>query len=342
MALLGQLIVGAVAMGNPITITGAEQQVGSEIGYMIGQVDYVAVEAFDPAVPHGIGNANLGVSIAEPDYIASGAASLTSLFGANQVTVGGSTDVSATWIGPPPDADDIHVGAGSSFLISFVVGLSPVQLNINGAIEVSLVAYPDLHPEETFTYMRLSSLGTPLWEERLDGTDSETSRLISHSEPLTPGQEYVLEAYAESGTVATLDHHGAKSRNSSFYFTATVPEPTTIEGTVDIDPDTLNLQSKGNWITCYIELPEGYDVAHIDIGSILLNGVVPAENKPTEIGDYDDDGLPDLMVKFDRSDVCEILDPGDEVEITVTGELTDETPCQGSDTIRVIDKGGKK
>ena len=73
-----------------------------------------------------------------------------------------------------------------------------------------------------------------------------------------------------------------------------------------------------------------------------MNGVVPAENKPTEIGDYDDDGLPDLMVKFDRSDVCEILDPGDEVEITVTGELTDETPFQGSDTIRVIDKGGKK
>ncbi len=115
-----------------------------------------------------------------------------------------------------------------------------------------------------------------------------------------------------------------------------------IPSSIDIDPDTLNLKSKGNRITAYIELPEGYDVAHIDIGSILLNGEVPAENKPTEIGDYDDDGLPDLMVKFDRSDVCEILDPWDEVEITVIGELTDETPFQGSDTIRVIDEGGEE
>jgi len=32
-----------------------------------------------------------------------------------------------------------------------------------------------------------------------------------------------------------------------------------LSATVDLDPDTLNLESKGKWITCYIELPEGYD-----------------------------------------------------------------------------------
>ncbi len=48
------------------------------------------------------------------------------------------------------------------------------------------------------------------------------------------------------------------------------------------------------------------------------------------------------MVKFDRSAVQHILQVGDEIEITVTGELNDETPFKGSDTIRVIDKGGKK
>jgi hypothetical protein len=48
------------------------------------------------------------------------------------------------------------------------------------------------------------------------------------------------------------------------------------------------------------------------------------------------------MVKFDRSAVQGILGAGSEVEITVTGELEDDTKFEGSDTIRVIDKGGKK
>lgn len=115
----------------------------------------------------------------------------------------------------------------------------------------------------------------------------------------------------------------------------------TIEGCADIDPDTLNLKSKGKWITCYIELPEGYDVADIDVSTIKLNDTVPAEAKPTAIGDYDGDGIADLMVKFDRSAVQALLQEG-EVELTVTGELTDETPFEGSDTIRVINPGGKK
>jgi len=115
-----------------------------------------------------------------------------------------------------------------------------------------------------------------------------------------------------------------------------------IEAAIDIDPDTLNLNSKGKWITCYIELPEDCDVDDIDISTILLNYQIPAEPHPTCIGDYDDDGVPDLMVKFDRSDVQQILQVGDNVEITVTGELNDGKLFEGMDTIRVIDKGGKK
>ena len=118
--------------------------------------------------------------------------------------------------------------------------------------------------------------------------------------------------------------------------------PDVIQATIDIDPDTLNLNSKGKWITCYIELPGDYDVEDIDVRTIKLNDEVPAESRPTGIGDCDDDGIAELMVKFDSSAVQEILEAGDEVEITVTGELNDDTKFEGSDTIRVINKGGKK
>jgi hypothetical protein len=109
--------------------------------------------------------------------------------------------------------------------------------------------------------------------------------------------------------------------------------------TIDFDPDTLNLKSKGKVVTVYIELPVGYDVSQIEVFSIMLNGQVHAEPKPTEIGDYDNDGIPDLMIKFDRATVQSILEVGDEVEIVVTGELYDGTPFEGSDIIRVIDEG---
>jgi hypothetical protein len=118
--------------------------------------------------------------------------------------------------------------------------------------------------------------------------------------------------------------------------------PDEIQAVIDIDPDTLNLNSKSKWITCYIELPGDYDVEEIEVSTIKLNDQVPVESRPTGVGDCDDDGIAELMVKFDRSAVQEILEAGDEVEITVTGELNDDTKFEGSDTIRVINKGGKK
>jgi len=126
------------------------------------------------------------------------------------------------------------------------------------------------------------------------------------------------------------------------YAVGLVSEPSSIEAAIDIDPDTLNLKSKGKWIPCYIELTGSYDVGDIDISTIMLNEQVPAESSPADIGDYDDDGVPDLMVKFDRSAIQEILEVANEVEIKVTGDLTDGTPFEGTDTIRVIEKGGKK
>jgi hypothetical protein len=99
--------------------------------------------------------------------------------------------------------------------------------------------------------------------------------------------------------------------------------------TINIDPDTLNLKSKGRWITCYITLNNPYDVNDIDISTILLEDTIPAEWG--DIQGYT------LMVKFDRSEVENMLSPGT-YNLKVTGELTDGTEFEGySDEIRIID-----
>jgi len=115
------------------------------------------------------------------------------------------------------------------------------------------------------------------------------------------------------------------------------PPPPTVYATIDFDPDTLNLRSMGKFVTVYIEPPAGYDISQIDAASIKLNGIVPALAKPTEGDDYDSDGIADLMVKFDRAAVQDIVTVSDQVEVTITGGVAGIC-FRGSDTIRVIDE----
>jgi hypothetical protein len=96
---------------------------------------------------------------------------------------------------------------------------------------------------------------------------------------------------------------------------------TSITATIDFDPNTLNKRSNGTWVVVYIELPSGYNVADIPISTIRLNGTVSAEPRPCAIGDYDNDGIPDLMVKFSRSAVINLLPNGDNVPVYVTGAV---------------------
>jgi hypothetical protein len=115
--------------------------------------------------------------------------------------------------------------------------------------------------------------------------------------------------------------------------------------TIDIDPDTLNLKSKGKFITAYIEL-EGADVRDINASSILLNGAISpildekygfVTSEDSFIVDHDGDGIMERMVKFDRAEVERTLTPGDDVILIISGSLYNRVEFEGSDRVRVID-----
>ncbi len=108
-----------------------------------------------------------------------------------------------------------------------------------------------------------------------------------------------------------------------------------IPAKASIVPRTVNLASEGKWINCYISLPEDYDVADIDPNSVLLEDQIEAESL------WVDEREQIAMARFNRSEVQGILDVG-EVELTITGQLSDGTVFEGTDVIRVIDKGSGK
>lgn len=102
-----------------------------------------------------------------------------------------------------------------------------------------------------------------------------------------------------------------------------------VNATVAFDYDALNLKSIGDWVIAYVELPEGYNVNGIDVSTVMLNGTISAELAPTAVGDYDGDGIPDLMVRFNRTLLVEYLISNNitsgNATLNITGLSTQET-----------------
>lgn len=125
------------------------------------------------------------------------------------------------------------------------------------------------------------------------------------------------------------------------------PEPV-ITATIDIDPDTLSLSSKDKWVTCYIELPSGYEVMDIDGASVKLEGIsayigtegwAKAGANSGNIMDHDGDGILERMVKFDGAAVRSYLSGlgvSGYTGLTVTGDLIGGPSFEGIDVIKVI------
>ena len=204
-------------------------------------------------------------------------------------------------------------------------------------------------PDGLQTCKRVNNISGAIYIESDINGDGDPDDIVTISETL-PGC-YLIKVVSEAGASPTdtftlvVNRDGITRVLAQDVQIQDIPEFPFVVTTLDslsadmeIDPETLNLSSKSNWITCYIQFPEAYYVANIDSSTILLNGEIP----PARLFAGDEQDIEQiLMVKFDRSALQKIIELGN-VDLIVTGELFDGTPFECTDTIRVIDKGGKK
>jgi hypothetical protein len=109
-----------------------------------------------------------------------------------------------------------------------------------------------------------------------------------------------------------------------------------VAATVDVSPNALNLSSLGRWVTAVIEPTAPASASDIDASSIRLNGTVKVDpSAPIQLGDADADGIPDLQVRFLRSDVDLAVSEGAAVPVTVSG-LVGGDCFSGTDKIKVL------
>ena len=103
---------------------------------------------------------------------------------------------------------------------------------------------------------------------------------------------------------------------------------------VAISPQTVNLQFQGEWVTVHADIP----FTLVEPDSVALDGI-PADLEK-------DDDLGYLVAKFKMAgEIGEylesFLDAG-AATLTLTGVTIDGDLFSGSDTVRVIDRGGKR
>ena len=171
-----------------------------------------------------------------------------------------------------------------------------------------------------------------------------------YSQRIQTGSPYLFTAQSPDGTII-IDQKMVTADGTQCPLVLNFPP--SVDALAEIDPDTLNLKSKGKWITCYIALPDGYDIVlpddygpgDIDVDTVLLENVIAASRSEIQNGV--------LMVKFDRGNVIRWIEglgatPPTEVTLTVTGRVDGRVdgvppdlvvPFEASDTIRVLKKG---
>jgi hypothetical protein len=258
-------------------------------------------------------------------------------------------DSNSDWIWSSYYTDSSKVGTGEmlEFKVTFNI---PSSTGINGNIGINA----DNGYQVYSNGVLIGQDGrTDYWNQNPDL--QEWATVLDHSltgNLVTGSNEILIKAYnyAMPGGTPT-------SNPAALVFKIDVNYEPHISASIEINPDTLNLKSKGNWATAYIELPTDYDPANIDLSTVLLQNSIPAitdtqylfVTDPTVyLVDHDGDGITERMVKFSRADMISLINGMDyaddtgakkiSIPLTVSGMMTDGTSFDGQDMVVTIHK----
>jgi len=122
---------------------------------------------------------------------------------------------------------------------------------------------------------------------------------------------------------------------------------------ISVNPRALNLESRGKWLKCVVEIPKAYDIGDLDLSTIKLNNTISIDpNAPITFINRDCRENYQIMVRFNRAEVIELIKKalkgtqdtkGDcgkitirYITLTVTGELSPTTSFEGQTRILAI------
>jgi len=162
---------------------------------------------------------------------------------------------------------------------------------------------------------------------------------------IRPGESVDLELQLRSSDLADGDHHARVLVFTNDPANAEIQLPVTLHARLveldhtDFDPNTLNLSSRGKAVRAALQLPPAYDPHAVVISSVSTLESLFAEPSPVSFEDRNRDGVPEIVVRFDRESFARLLPEGDQIPVTVTGEVADTVWFTGTGQIRTIRPG---
>jgi len=111
-----------------------------------------------------------------------------------------------------------------------------------------------------------------------------------------------------------------------------------VRAAVGLDLGWLKLENGKGEITVHIELPACFPPEDIETSSILLNNNVTPIRARFSIDDYDGDGVADLTARFSVREASRVLQPGENVELSVSGRLKNGLRFDGRHSLKTTVK----
>ena len=183
----------------------------------------------------------------------------------------------------------------------------------------------EVRPDRLLSFLDDHGIGTPNWipyRQRLIVDDADASIETIEDVPYVDGRTV---------TEATAVHVVDDPETSSF-----------VSVSLDLDPDRLNVNSSGNFVTGWIGFPESVDPSNLVLESVVLDYVEAitddqygcVRNPPVR----ERGSRAYVQVKFPREEIIEQFGVG-EHEPMVTG-VADGTTFRGATTFEVFEPGG--
>ncbi|MBA7697521.1 hypothetical protein ES703_106188 [subsurface metagenome] len=107
-----------------------------------------------------------------------------------------------------------------------------------------------------------------------------------------------------------------------------------IQAAMKLTPQTLNCNSKGNFVKAHITLPEGFFPEDVDVNEPAVAEPMGAESEYIRVFG-NDDGPVKLEICFDREAFCDSITETGKIKITVIGPLTTSRYFYATDTIKI-------
>jgi hypothetical protein len=234
------------------------------------------------------------------------------------------------------------IGSGASaqmeVLISYDVrvgGSTSFPLNTPAMLVFQVAASPTANQAFATHTLTIAS------KEDTDNNGSEDTFVLI---PDCASGEKTVDGRCTMVTALDKDHNGltdtyqlsAPVTHFSTYAVVALPVCAAV---ADLDPKTLNRKSNGNWVTVYLEFrgcrcgPASVELPTLRLWArtpVTSSRIAVAPGAPASVGDADRDGVPDLMIKFDRAVVSSWFQAPGQATFAIQGNFKDGTLFRGT------------